>query len=258
MFSLRLLNDLPDFNESGKYKVVDNWFHVTRIGNGVIALAELFTSKQVISYLIYGTEKVVLFNTGMGIKNIKEVVERLANKPIIVINSHLHFDHIGCDSLFPEVYVYGSDAAQSRIRKGYTADEIRSYAEKIAFEKVPDGFDRNNYHILPGNPVPVFEGDTFQLGGRYLEILHTPGHSEDCIMLLDRKNGMLFVGDIYYPSSLFAHPDDDVSGHSNIKDYAETMGEIYKLVPDLKTIHPSHIAPVAKPEILRPVKVVFK
>lgn len=39
------------------------------------------------------------------------------------------------------------------------------------------------------------DGDVFDLGGRRLEVIHTPGHSPGSICLLDKENRLLFTGD---------------------------------------------------------------
>lgn len=234
-----------------KIQVSSDWFQVYRIDNNVIAMYEPFHFQGVISYLIIGSEKALLWDTGLGIDNIKNVVHELTDKPIIVLNSHSHFDHIGNNYLFDEVLVFDFIDAINRLKRGYTSAELIPHTkERLFYKETPAGFDRSNYVIPPSNPKPVQDGDTIDLGDRILEIIHTPGHAYECIMLLDRKNKMLFTGDSYYPGHLYAHFDGTVYGKSDLEIYAKTMKRVSQLVPEINTIHPSHNHPVGDPAIL--------
>lgn len=46
-------------------------------------------------YLLCGIEKAVLIDTGLGVANIKTVVDSLTTLPVMVITTHVHWDHIG-------------------------------------------------------------------------------------------------------------------------------------------------------------------
>ena len=46
-----------------------------------------------------------------------------------------------------------------------------------------------------GRILPVFEGDTIELGGRTLEIIHLPGHTPGSVTVFDRNNRCLIGGD---------------------------------------------------------------
>jgi glyoxylase-like metal-dependent hydrolase (beta-lactamase superfamily II) len=234
-----------------RIQVTADWFQVYRIPNDVIAIYEPYHFQGVISYLIIGSEKALLWDTGMGIGNIKEVVMELTDKPVIVVNSHTHFDHIGSNYLFDEVLVFDNKHAIDRLRRGYSSAELMPHAKQKLFDKEPPaGFDLFNYAILPSNPRPIQDGHMIDLGNRDLEVIHAPGHSYDSIMLLDRKNKMLFTGDGYYPGNLYAHYEGTVYGNSDIPIYAKTMRRISELVPELNSIHPSHNAPTSEPGIL--------
>ena len=60
-------------------------------------------------YLVVGEEKACLLDTCGGIGNIKEYVETITDKPIMVVLTHGHLDHIGGASLFEEVYMPHED-----------------------------------------------------------------------------------------------------------------------------------------------------
>ena len=116
----------------------------------------------------------------------------------------------------------------------------------------PDGFNPDEYVIRPvavDRIVRLHARDILDLGNRELEVLHTPGHSPDSIMLLDRGNRSLFTGDTLYPDYLFAFVDDEHGG-SNSEIYEETMIELSKLEPDLDYLFCSHSKPLNDPVLL--------
>lgn len=45
--------------------------------------------------MLCGIEKAVLIDTGLGVANIKTVVDSLTTLPVMVITTHVHWDHIG-------------------------------------------------------------------------------------------------------------------------------------------------------------------
>jgi glyoxylase-like metal-dependent hydrolase (beta-lactamase superfamily II) len=61
---------------------------------------------------------------------------------------------------------------------------------------VPDGFSFDDYRIPPTTPTRrLVDGDTIDLGGRSLAVVHTPGHSPGSVCFFDQDRGMLFTGD---------------------------------------------------------------
>src|SRR5262245_15994909 len=85
----------PEYKRLDRVAPADKWFEVYRIRPGLFAIYEPHQSEEVISYLIMGNKKAVLFDTGMGISNIKKVVAELTSLPVSVVNSHTHNDHVG-------------------------------------------------------------------------------------------------------------------------------------------------------------------
>ena len=96
------------------------WFEVYQVSAGTFAILEPHHAEEVISYLVLGTERTVLIDTGMGIGNIQAEVQRLADGPVIVVNTHAHFDHVGDDHRFAEVWAFDNDSEIARIERGHT------------------------------------------------------------------------------------------------------------------------------------------
>lgn len=243
--------------------VGDEWFEVYKLPNGVFALIENGHIQGVCSFLIIGSKKALRFDTGMGIGNISKIVRQLTDLEIIVVNSHTHFDHIGDDWRFPAIHVYANEDAINVLIKGFTHWDVRYDSDAELFTKeYPPGFDPKKYYIEPvseENIRMLREGDIIDIGNRKLEVLHTPGHSQDSIMLLDRESRILFTGDTFC-EWMFAFFDSRLPnyGLSNLKEYVQTMKYVAGLVPYLDYLYPSHGKPLADPAILIPVANAFE
>ena len=99
------MSKLTKFSDLKKIPCESSWFEPYKVAEGVTAIYEPHHFQEVISYLIEGEEKALLLDSGMGLGNIKAVVEFLTDKPIILVNSHSHFDHVGDNWRFPETHL---------------------------------------------------------------------------------------------------------------------------------------------------------
>jgi glyoxylase-like metal-dependent hydrolase (beta-lactamase superfamily II) len=236
-----------------------NWFEVRKLPNNVYAIMEPHHFQEVISYLVVGSEKNLLLDTGAGLSSIRDVVSELSDKKLVVVNSHAHFDHVGNNYMFDEVLIYDDHAALERLRRGYSRVELAPQAGPELFEPgYSEYFDLENYFIMPSNPVGVEDGHMIDLGDRKIKVIHTPGHSPDSVMLLDIDNRILFTGDTYYPGHLYAHYEGEFYGNSDIEAYAASMRNISKLCDGLVSIHPSHNEPICNPQILKKAASAFQ
>ena len=102
--------DLPSVTTAG------DWFEVYEVGDGVLAIYEPQQWQEVISYLVLGSERALLFDTGMGIAPISEAVAELTDLPVVVLNSHTHMDHIGGNAEFGTVLAMDTEFTRVRAR----------------------------------------------------------------------------------------------------------------------------------------------
>ncbi|WP_287889923.1 MBL fold metallo-hydrolase [Blastomonas sp.] len=135
-------------------------------------------------YLLFGRDRVLLIDSGADGGQIVPTVDRLITEwliahkrsaiELIVAHSHSHGDHIAADAAFakrPDTVVVGLKPA-----------------DVAAFF----GIDP-----WPGDVA------TFDLGGRALSILATPGHQAAAIMVYDPQLKLLISGDTLYPGRLY-------------------------------------------------------
>ncbi len=236
-----------------KYKEIGTkhpWFKVYPVTDNVYAIYEPYNWQQVISYLIIGSEKALLFDTGMGLDSIQLVVKELTSLPITVINSHTHYDHIGGNADFDSIL--GVDTAYTKkSSQGWSHEAIKQEVTVASLcpETLPT-VDTANYHIRPYKLTDyIHDGSILDLGGRQLEVFIIPGHTPDCVALLDRANGLLWTGDTYYEGPLWLFfPGTDLDA------YEKTITRLALLVPDLKYLLPAHNLPLISPTRLVEVR----
>ena len=235
----------PAFSKLQRVDAHEQWFEVYKVQPGVFAIYEPHQLEEVISYLITGTHRAVLFDTGMGIDNIQRVVASLTTLPVSVINSHTHNDHVGDNWRFTDIY--GMDTAFTRANaKGSREDAQAELAPGEICGNLPTGFAADSYSTKPFHISHwLHDGQRIKLGGRTLEIIATPGHTPDSIALLDRQNGLLFPGDTFYLGPIYLYrPETDLD------DYVASLRKLTALAPHLKLLLPSHNVPEADPKYL--------
>jgi glyoxylase-like metal-dependent hydrolase (beta-lactamase superfamily II) len=229
------------------------WFEVYQVSDGTYALLEPRHYEEVISYLILGDEHAILLDTGMGIGDIRAEAERLTDLPVTVVNSHSHYDHVGDNHRFSEVWAFDDDGEVARIERGLTPAECERFLQPGSYLDLPPSFDPTTYEIRP-SPVTrrLCHLENIELGGRTLTVHHTPGHSPGSICLLDSRDRLLFTGDTFYPGMLYAHFDD-----SDFDLYVQSVEYLVGLLDQVSHLCPAHNEAYVPTETLLRVRDAF-
>jgi len=230
----------PEWSAYEKVQQSEDWFEVYRIDDDIFAIYEPGQFEEVISFLITGKSFALMFDTGLGIGNIRKVVDQLTDLDVVVLNSHTHYDHIGGNHLFDTIYGTGLDYTKMR-SKGSPPDAVADFLQEgWVWKPLPAGFDAESFSSRAFEiDHVVTEGDIIDIGGRRLEILFTPGHAPDSICLLDRENRQLFTGDSFYLAPLYTH----LPG-SSFDDYSNTAARLAALAPAIDSAITSHNVPM--------------
>ena len=242
----------PEYKALERVLISDPWFEVYRPTRGVFAIYEPHQSEEVISYLIVGEKRALLFDTGMGISDLKKLTPELTKLPIIALNSHTHDDHVGDNWEFETIYGMNTDFTRANAR-GSREDAQAEIAPGEICGTLPKGFDAEAYATRPWKITAyMHDGDRFDLGGRVVEVIATPGHTPDAISLIDRGNGLLFTGDTYYPAPIWLfRPETDLDA------YAASIRRLAALAPEVKVVLGAHNIPVASPSVLARLVAAF-
>jgi glyoxylase-like metal-dependent hydrolase (beta-lactamase superfamily II) len=242
----------PEYKSLERVPITDPWFEVYKPAKNVFAIYEPHQSEETISYLVVGQQRALLFDTGMGISDLKKVIAQLTSLPIIVLNSHTHNDHVGDNWEFSTIYGMDTDFTRQNARGSRQDAQAEITPGQICGE-LPKGFDPKTYATRPWKITAYMHGgDRFDLGGRTLEVIATPGHTPDSISLLDRANGLLFTGDTYYPAPIWLFmPETDLDA------YAASIRRLAALAPEVKIVLGAHNIPVASPTVLPRLVAAF-
>ena len=87
------------------------WFHIEKIDNETFAISEYGHWEEPHCYLLLGTERAILIDTGLGVANIKSVVNNITSLSVLVITTHVHWDHIGGHKYFRDFAVHEKEIA---------------------------------------------------------------------------------------------------------------------------------------------------
>ena len=167
-------------------------------------------------FLLTGTEKALLIDSGMQMRNAKDIAETLTSLPVELLNTHAEPDHIGSNGQFGSFYMHPDEEAYYR------------------------GMG------MGGTVIPVRDGDELDLGNRKLKIIHLPGHTAGSIAVLDESNRVLISGDpVQENGRIYMFGE-----HRNFGDYIESLEKLEKMRESFDELWPSHANIPVSPDII--------
>lgn len=176
---------------------------VEDLGDGIRRLCEF---GFVNCFLVEGSEKACLIDAGVGIAEMDAVVRSLTDKPLVVLITHAHADHVGGAVWFPEVRIHPADLKRGRI---YAHPAARLYFLAChRYKRVSHGvrfFDAFQRKYKPAFRL-LEDGETIDLGGREITCVLTPGHSPGSVIFRDSLTGTVFAGDNVNPMVTLHYP----------------------------------------------------
>lgn len=136
-------------------------------------------------YLVEGTKKAALIDTGSGFGALRAAVGRMTDKPLIVLLTHGHTDHAMGAAEFDKVYMNHADDG---IYRKHSAEDFRlADFEQYRREYVPA--------VRAEEFLALEDGEVFDLGGISIESIRLPGHTRGSMIFLFREERMLLTGD---------------------------------------------------------------
>ena len=171
-------------------------------------------------FLLAGTQKALLIDSGMNLNNARDIAAGLTDLPLSLLNTHADRDHIGSNEQFDAFYMHPAEEPVYR-RSG-----------------------------KPGTVIPIRQGDSLDLGDRELRIIHLPGHTPGSIAVLDVQNRVLISGDpIQEHGRVFMFGD-----HRNMVDYIASLERLEGFADQFDEIWPSHADIPVSPAVIRKLR----
>lgn len=233
-----------------------------------ITLPMPFMLRSVHVYLIEGTGGWFMIDSGFPTQEAQDILQeeltRLIGGPDrveAVVITHFHPDHAGLagwlqDVAGAKVFIHRRDAAPLERMTleagsgelgdlGDKADMFRGMAQKVGFSFESMRSEMFGVRHPIERPVLVDGGEVLVVGGRHLELVWTPGHTEGHLCVYDRDASILFTGD-----HLLARITPHVGLYSSslrnpLHEFEESLEIVRKLDPAMG--FPAHEAIVVDP-----------
>lgn len=189
-------------------------------------------------YLLEGDTQAVLIDSGIGLPGLREYVGRLTQKPVIVINTHGHLDHVGGNCQFEKYYMMQTD---HEILQEHTDPVFRKHLMEGFAQECQLPFKKEELEELAKlGDMPFFfqimDGQVFDLGSRTLEVIATPGHTIGSVCILDRERRNLFSADTVCDQGIllfFTHS-------ASVREYLKSIRSLQERRTRFERIWPGH------------------
>ncbi len=181
-------------------------FQKKELAENVWRIEELGAYGGVNMYLALGKKNALLIDAGYGLNNPGPFVKTITALPVLVVNTHGHYDHAGGNGNFTKIFAHPADFPLMGGMKG-AAGEI----------------------------TPVRDGYVFDLGGRKLAVVETPGHTPGSICLLDAEHRMLFTGD-----NNNSHTWMFLRESTPLETYLKTLEKLIARSSEFDVLYPGH------------------
>lgn len=219
------------------------------------------------AFLVEGEEKAALIDTGCGIGHLAETVRELTDKPLVILITHGHFDHDGGVKQFPgvPVYLHPADgeamhqtlAIMQKMMGSSDMNLMRKYyITSRAPIRYPEASVEELLKLVPSEPcdpiyqyLPMEEGMAFDLGGRVLKVIHTPGHTPGEVCILDETSRTLFSGDTANVGIILMRQPGN--GTALIEECNRTMGKLWAMEANYDRLGVGHDAVTIDKQIVK-------
>jgi glyoxylase-like metal-dependent hydrolase (beta-lactamase superfamily II) len=177
--------------------------------------------------LLIGKERALVWDTGLGIGDLKTEIRRITDLPLLVIASHGHFDHIGGSAQFGQVYMDEKDRV---ILEGYDEMTLDRWMHELCPDEAEKGahFQTNHWAHIHN-----IDFECFDLGNLMCHIIPLPGHSRGSVGIYVPALKLLLGGDALTPVMCLIFPN-----HGTQEMQLETLERVYQF--DFDYFLPSH------------------
>lgn len=162
-------------------------------------------------FLLAGTTKAVMIDSGVNCPEAKKLAESLTDLPIMLLNTHGDGDHVSATGSFNEIYIGKEDYYNCGIDARFPDTKL----------------------------CEVNDGEVFDLGGRHIRIISIPGHTAGSVAVLDVEKRVLYAGDSVQKGFVFMFGDKRTPG-----EYGKSLEKLVAMEADYDSIIASHDEPI--------------
>lgn len=195
------------------YEIIKIGENTWRIENGFVRL-----------FLLAGSEKALLIDTGASLPNAREIAESLTDKPIELYYTHGDGDHVSGTAAFAEFHIHPADYTNSKLG-----------------ERFPDS-----------KLIPIEDGEKVDLGGRVVEMVHIPGHTYGSVAMIDTQERALYAGDSVQDGHVFMQ-----GAHRNPPAYAASLAKLIARESEYDVVYGFHGSPELPASYVRTVAAAW-
>ncbi|MEM9223367.1 MAG: MBL fold metallo-hydrolase [Pseudomonadota bacterium] len=232
-------------------RCADPWFAVEWLPAGIVRIWEPHVNRLLRAnmFLIAGADRILLVDAGMGIASLKNFIAPLVDRPLTLLLTHSHVDHVGSAAEFAgDILIHPSEAEIIKTSPDWSlsyqneSEERKKALQASGFDTngaliaaLPHAsFDAAGWKIAPAEATgTIDEGDVIDLGDRRLTVLHLPGHTPGSVALFEEEKGILIGGDAIYDGLII-----DTLPESDPKIYCKSMERLKTL--DVDVVHGGH------------------
>ncbi len=194
-----------------------NQFEVTYLQPGVFKIDDYFTSS---AYLVCGTEKALLIDTGMGEGDLPALVHSLTPLPVEVAITHPHRDHMAQAEKFSRVWFHEGDIGR--------LEEYQRQMESFFGDQGPSAPAKDQL-------LPLRDGSKIDLGGGVvIEAVEFGGHTPNSVVFIDGYHKSVYTGDAIGSGYLALMICTTKEWKQVISHYRENLRRFQKHLPELQ------------------------
>ena len=216
--------------------VAEVWYSIEPCDDRILRFRESHIDSYAVGdlWLVRGSERDLVVDTGSGIVPPAPLVEAVAGKPVTAVTLNASYDHAGGWHSFSDRACHPLDAPDLAAPDAEN-DAVNDFLNDETLWSLPwAGYRVKDYEMTGAVPTRLVEdGDNFDLGDRTLEVLHVPGRATGGLAIWEEKTGSLFTSDMLYDGNhgLSWPPDDPAT-------YCASLRRMRRL--PVKRVYPGH------------------
>ena len=178
-------------------------YTIKKLYNDTYAITDNgFGQVNVYMYLLVGTKKALLVDSGYGLLDLKSIIRTVTDLDVICCCTHGHVDHALGAHQFEEAYLHSNDFdvykhhsspdfINDMATKGLLMRPSKKMLNSPGYQYLAEKMAKKDYPTLKAlDDVPCFD-----LGERVVTWFHAAGHTQGSVVFVDEKYGTVFDGD---------------------------------------------------------------